>query len=154
ISAVHGKNPYRQTPADFPGDPAYPWVGSGWRQTSSVYGPAFTLASEPVALAAGSSADAAAWIYKSLGAAAVLAACALAGRLASHRAFAVAFVGWNPLLALQFAGGGHNDAWIAALVLAALAFAVAGRRQAAGVAWAAAALVKWVPLVLLPLRAL
>ena len=41
--------------------------------TTSVYGPAFTLASEPVALAAGSSADAAAWIYKVLAALAVLA---------------------------------------------------------------------------------
>src|SRR5207302_4975512 len=46
------------------------------------------------------------------------------------------------------------DAWIAALVLGALSLGAAGRRQAAGVAWAVAALVKWVPLVLLPLRAL
>jgi hypothetical protein len=84
----------------------------------------------------------------------VLLATGLAARLARRQAFACAFVGWNPLLALHCAGGGHNDAWIAALVLAALALGAAGRRQAAGVAWAAAALVKWVPLVLLPLRAL
>jgi alpha-1,6-mannosyltransferase len=58
------------------------------------------------------------------------------------------------VLALHFAGGGHNDAWLIALVLAALALAATGRRRAAGVAWAAAALIKWVPLVLLPLRAL
>ena len=65
-----------------------------------------------------------------------------------------AFVGWNPLLAVHFAGGGHNDAWVALLVLGALAAAAAGRRQLAGVCWAVGALVKWVPLVLLPLRAL
>jgi hypothetical protein len=43
---------------------------------------------------------------------------------------------------------------MAALVLAALALAARGRLQAAGVAWAAAVLVKWVPLLFLPLRAL
>jgi glycosyl transferase family 87 len=40
------------------------------------------------------------------------------------------------------------------LILAALALGAAGRRQWAGVAWAAGAAVKWVPLVFLPLRAL
>jgi hypothetical protein len=119
-----------------------------------VYGPAFTLASEPLARAAGTSADAAAWIYKSIAALAVLACAALASRLSRRRALALLFVGWNPLLAVHFGGGGHNDAWVALLVLCALAAAAAGRRQLAGVAWAVGALVKWVPLVLLPLRAL
>ena len=78
----------------------------------------------------------------------------LAARLGAHPAFAAAFVGWNPVLALQLSGGGHNDAWIAGLVLAALALAAAGRGRFAGVAWALAVLVKWVPLIFLPLRAL
>jgi Glycosyltransferase family 87 len=153
IGAALGGNPYRDPPAEFASDPAFEHVGADWRDSGSVYGPAFTLASEPIALVAGSSANAAAWIYKALAAAAVLAATALAARLASRKAFAVAFVGWNPLLALHFAGGGHNDAWMAALVVAALALAASQRRQVAGVAWAAAALVKWIPLILLPLRA-
>ncbi len=154
IAAVHGANPYRLAPNDFPSDPALRWVGAGWRDTTSVYGPGFTLASEPIAVAAGSSPEAAAWIYKALAALAVLAAALLAARLSPRPAFAAAFVGWNPLLALHFAGGGHNDAWLAALVLVALSAAASGRRGLAGVAWAAAALVKWVPLLLLPLRAL
>jgi alpha-1,6-mannosyltransferase len=153
IGAALDGNPYRDPPAEFTSDAAFDHVGADWRDTGSVYGPAFTLASEPLALAAGSSADAAAWIYKALAAAAVLAATALAARLASRKAFAVAFVGWNPLLALHFAGGGHNDAWMAALVVAALALGASGRRQLAGVAWATAVLVKWIPLLLLPLRA-
>lgn len=154
IAAVDGGNPYRDSADDFPADPAFPYVGLDWRDSTSVYGPAFTLASEPIARAAGSSADAAAWIYKTLGALATLTATALAAVLARRKAFAVAFVGWNPLLALHFAGGGHNDAWMAALVLGALALGAGGRRQLAGAAWAAAVLVKWVPLVFLPLRAL
>ncbi|MBA3365498.1 MAG: DUF2029 domain-containing protein [Actinobacteria bacterium] len=154
IAAEHGGNPYRETPADYPDDPAFSHVGAGWRNTTSVYGPAFSLAAEPIARAAGASADAAAWIYKALAAVAMLCITALAVRLSPHKAFACAFVGWNPLLALHFAGGGHNDAWMMALVLGALALAASGRRQLAGAAWALAVLIKWIPLLFLPLRAL
>jgi hypothetical protein len=116
-----------------------------------VYGPAFTLASE--SFASLESRDAVAWVWKSLAALCVLAAAFLAARLSARPAFALAFVGWNPLLAVHFAGGGHNDAWPAALVLGALVLGRRGRVQSAGVAWAAAILVKWYPLLLLPLRA-
>jgi Glycosyltransferase family 87 len=129
-------------------------MGARWRGTTSVYGPGFTLASEAHALAVGESATAAAWAYKGLAAAAMLLLTVLAAMLAERRAFAAAFVGWNPLLALHFAGAGHNDAWMMALVLAALALAASRRRQLAGAAWALAVAVKWVPLVFLPLRAL
>ena len=154
IAAVHDANPYRDPPEDFPDDPSFPYVGADWRDTTSVYGPAFTLASEPVALAAGESDDAAAWIYKTLAAIAVLAALVLAARLSPRPVFALAFVGWNPLLAVHFAGGGHNDAWMAALVVAAVALAASGRSVWSGAAWVTAVLVKWVPLAFLPLRAL
>jgi hypothetical protein len=152
IAAVDGGNPYRDQPAHFASDPAYPHIGTAWRRTTSVYGPAFTLASEPLSLAAGSSADAAAWIWKALGAAATLAAAFLAARLSRRPGLALAAVGWNPVLAVHFAGGGHNDAWVAALVVGGLALAAAGRRQFAGAFWALGALVKWIPVVLLPLR--
>jgi hypothetical protein len=154
IAAVHDANPYRDPPSEFPDDPSFPYVGADWRDTTSVYGPAFTLASEPVAVAAGESHDAAAWIYKTLAAAAILVALGLATWLSPRPVFACAFAGWNPLLAIHFAGGGHNDAWMSALVVGALALGASGRRIWAGVAWAAAVLVKWVPLVFLPLRAL
>ena len=49
IAAVHGGNPYVNSPDDYRRDPAFRWVGTGWWDTSSVYGPAFTLASEPLA---------------------------------------------------------------------------------------------------------
>jgi len=112
-------------------------MAGAWHRTMSVYGPAFTLASEPIALITRSSATKAAWIFKVIGAAAVLSATALAGFLARRKAYAVAFVGWNPLLAVDFAGGGNNDTWMAALVLAALALAATGRRHLSAVAWAA-----------------
>jgi hypothetical protein len=152
LSAVHGENPYRAVPADEPDDPSLPWVGTAWRRTSSIYGPAFTLASEPVGRS--SSPDVAAWFFKGTAALAMLLATLAAARVAENRAAAVAFVGWNPVIALHAAGGGHNDAWMAALVVGALALSAAGRRQLAGAAWAAAILVKWIPLLLLPLHVL
>jgi hypothetical protein len=154
IAAVDGGNPYRDPPQEFPGDPAFPHIGEDWRDTTSVYGPAFTLASEPIALAAGESEDAAAWIYKAIAAAASLGAALLAALLARRRALACAFAGWNPLLALHLGGGGHNDAWLAVLVMGALALGVYGRPRAAGAAWGLAVFVKWIPLLFLPLQIL
>jgi hypothetical protein len=152
IAVVHGGNPYRDTPSDFPDDPAFAYSGEAWRDRTSVYAPGFTLASEPLAAAAGSSADAAAWIYKSLAALAAVAMATLAARLAARPALAAAFVGWNPLLAVHLAGGGHNDAWVGALLLAALACAGA-RRQWAGASWVVSASIKWIPVVLFPVHA-
>ena len=150
--ARSGESPYDVVPADDPANPALPAMGADWRDTTSVYGPVFTLVSEPVALVAGDDADVAAWAFKALAAAAVLAATLLAARLARRPPLAAAYVGWNPLLAIHAAGGGHNDALVGALLLAALALEGARRTRLAGVVWAAAILVKWVPAPLLALR--
>jgi hypothetical protein len=147
IAAVEHGNPYTDPPSSFPEHQAYAAMGQRWRDTTTVYGPAFTLASEGAALAAGESEDAAAWTYKALAAAAAAATVLLAARVARRRALAAAFVGWNPLLAVHLAGAGHNDAWVGALLLAALALTAARRFQVAGALWALATAVKWVPLV-------
>ena len=103
-------------------------------------------------MAVGESPGLAAWAYRGLAAAAMIALVLLAARLSARPAFAAAFVGWNPLLAVHFAGGGHNDAWMMAFVLAALALAATGRPGLAGASWAVAITIKWVPLLFLPLR--
>ena len=127
-----------------------PTPGAAWRDTTSVYGPAFTLRlgrrgaaspARPPRRRRGSS--------RRSPRSPCSRAPLLAARLARDRPFALAFVGWNPLLAIHFAGGGHNDALMMALVLAALALAAAGRRGLAGVAWAPSIFVKWVPVVFL-----
>jgi uncharacterized membrane protein len=154
VSAVHGENPYVVAPSSFPADPAYTRMGATWRDRPTGYGPAFTLLSEGHAAIVGSSAAAAAWLYRAVAAVAMIALVLLAAALARERAFAAAFVGWNPLLAIHFAGGGHNDALVMVLVLTALLLAARRRPVAAGGAWAAAVAVKWFPLLFLPLRAL
>jgi hypothetical protein len=140
-------DPYRQTPADDPVSASH--VGAAYLHSTSAYGPAFTLLSKPVGLTR--SPAVAGWSFRIAAAFAVLLATFLASR---RRASAAALVGWNPVVAVHFAGGGHNDALMAALVAVALALGDRGRPRPAGVAWAVAVLVKWVPLVLLPLRAL
>ncbi len=153
IEARGGGNPYADAPEAFPRNPALPFMGREWLDTTSAYGPVFTAASAPIAAAAGESDAVAAWTYKALAGAAVLGAALLAGRLARRRAFAVALVGWNPLLAVHLGGGGHNDAWVGALILAALALSAARRQNGAGAVWVLAVFVKWVPLFFLALRA-
>ena len=126
IGAEGQGNPYVDPPERFPESPAAPYLGASWQDTTTVYGPVFTVASEGVASVAGRSSDRAAWIFKALAAAAAIAAALLAARLARRPALAVAAVGWNPLLAVHLAGGGHNDAWLGAMLLAALALGAAG----------------------------
>jgi alpha-1,6-mannosyltransferase len=152
--ASSGGNPYRETPSERPENPAYEHAGYDWRDTTSVYGPAFTLLSEGVAKLSESSEDAAAWSFKALAALSMLSLTALAALLSRERAFAAAFVGWNPLLAIHFAGGGHNDALMLTFVLAALALGAQRHRTGAAVAWVLAVFVKWIPVVFFALRAL
>lgn len=152
IAAVHGGNPYREPPSRFPADPGFLKVAPGWRGTTSVYGPLFTIASEGGALAVGGSPHAASLFYKSLAAAGSVLLAALAATLSRRPAFAAAAVGWNPLMTIHFAGGGHNDVWMMALLLGALVLEARGRRQLGGALWALAAGVKWIPLLLLPVR--
>ena len=95
------------------------------------------------------------WTFKALAAAAGLAAAFLAAGwhgAGSSRSPSRAGIRSSPHLA----GGGHNDAWLAALLLAALALglSVPPRRSLAGAAWALAIAVKWVPVVFLALVAI
>ena len=128
-------------------------MGSQWHDTTSAYGPLWTVTSAGVAATAHDSADTAAWLFKAIAAlgsvALVLAAVALAPP--GRKAFAAAFVGWNPVLAMQFAGGGHNDTLMMALPLAGMAVAARGRPNLGAAFWPVAIVVKWLPMIFLPL---
>jgi len=152
IASRHDSDPYRVPPARFPSDPATRAVAPGWRGKTSVYGPAFTALSIGVDRVAGGSAEAVALVFRALAAAAALAATVLAAYIARRKAFAAAFVGWNPLLAASSAGGGHNDALMLALILGALALALRRKDTTAGGLWILAAAVKAPALFLLPLQ--
>jgi alpha-1,6-mannosyltransferase len=154
VAAVEDGNPYGDPPSTYPEDVAYQAMGSSWRDTTSLYGPLFTIGSELHAHVAGEDPADAAWLFRLVAALAVLATAALAASFAARPAFAAAFVGWNPLLALHFGGGGHNDAVMMLLVVGALALAARGRPNLAGIAWIGAIGLKWVAVAFLALWAI
>jgi alpha-1,6-mannosyltransferase len=71
-------------------------------------------------------------------------------RTAGAPAQNILFYAWHPLPVWEIAGSGHVDAAVVAFVGLALAAALTGRRGWSGAALAAATLVKFFPLVLLP----
>jgi alpha-1,6-mannosyltransferase len=150
IVATHDRNPFTLAPVNFPTDPAT--RVATWRRETTVYGPAFTFASAAIAEGARRSAELAALLFRVVAALAGIATTLLAIVVARRKAFAAAFVGWNPLLALSFAGGGHNDAWMVVLLLGALALIARRRELEGGALWILAAAVKAPALLLLPLR--
>jgi Glycosyltransferase family 87 len=151
IESRHEGDPYTQPPARFPSDPATRAVAPGWRGTTSVYGPAFTAFSAGVDRTTQSS-EKVALVFRTVAALAAIAATLLAAYIGRRKAFAAAFIGWNPLLAVSFAGGGHNDALMLVLMLGALALASRRRDVSAGAFWMLATAVKAPALFLLPLQ--
>jgi hypothetical protein len=116
-----------------------------------VYGPVFTGASAGIAATVGSARKAAAFLFRATAALAVVGIALLAASLARRKALAAALVGWNPLFAVHFAGGGHNDALMVVALLAALALAKWRGGWVAGSLWIVAAAIKSAALLLLPL---
>jgi hypothetical protein len=90
-------------------------------------------------------AEAAYRVLAALGMALILALLAFAARSAAG----VVLVGWNPLLALHYAGGGHSDVWMIAALVGAL---LASGRLLGGVLWPVSSAFKGVAAVLLPLE--
>jgi hypothetical protein len=152
IVTTHDNNPFRTAPGQFPHDPATRAVARAWRGQVSVYGPGFAFASAGVADVARRSAELASLLFRAAAAAAGIGATFLAAAIARRKAYAAAFVGWNPLLAISFAGGGHNDAWMLFLMLGSLALVARRRDTAGGALWVLAAAVKLPALAILPLQ--
>jgi alpha-1,6-mannosyltransferase len=109
LGVLHGLDPYVHAPAAVPADPAFAKVE--WTDTTSAYGPLFTLATYPLAKLP---VDAAVYALKAASAAAVLAIAIVVSRLAPARGIdplrAAAFVALNPLVLVHAVGGPHNDA--------------------------------------------
>lgn len=154
LAVQESVNPYIDVAADHPDDPSFPYVSPAWRDRPTVYGPAFTVLSSAVGVIVGPQAQAAAWLFRATAALSMVVLTLIVSRMANRAAFAAAFVGWNPVFAFQFAGGGHNDALVATLIVLGLWFMHQRRAGPAGVVWAASLFVKSLALVLVPLQVL
>ena len=145
----YGENPYSSVPDDHPDDPWYPDVSTRWRQTPSVYGPAFTALSAAITGVGGENRTLIRVLFQAAAGLALLGAALAVARITDDAA-ATAFVALNPLLLASVVNGAHNDALIGAALLAAC---VAARRRwwvAAGVLVALGAGVKVAAVLAVP----
>lgn len=152
-----GQNPYLVTTAAMAADPATAGAMNGWseraewQQSFSPYGPVNSVAAwlcVTLGAATGTAGWGAVYAFKLLGALCHLGAGwlvyltlrTLQGEREAHRGLAL--WSWNPLLVLECASSGHNDA-ILAVLLAASLLAIARDRIGRGtLAWGSAVLVK------------
>ena len=127
LGVTHGLDPYTHSPLAIPHDAVFGFAGS--RNAKSVYGPAFTLLTYPLAPLG---VPAAFWILKTVAAAASLGVVALvwksAERLGRDPLLPVLFVGLNPAVLVHVVGGAHNEALVMLVVMAGVYAFVCGRR--------------------------
>lgn len=146
--AFYGLNPYAGAPVQDPIAAFTQWSGR-----ASLYGPVWTFVSTAVALAAGQSILWTAIGFKLIATASHLVngalVYAIASRLGRDASTAALLYLWNPLILLESAGSGHNDAFMMMLVLGGVLLALQERRGAACALVSLAVLVKYLPLVLL-----
>jgi hypothetical protein len=147
VITVHHANPFSVPPIRYPNDPATKVASAEWRRYTEPYGPAWAAVGTLPALIAGRSVELVQLLYRALAAAGVLALIGIVA-FRTRSAAAVALLGWSPLVALHFAGGGHSDALMMVLVLLGLTL---GTRAVGGAAWPAASMFKGFAAVLLPL---
>jgi hypothetical protein len=149
LGVVHGLDPYVQPPLAAPGDPAFAHVT--WVETTSAYGPLFTLATYPLAWLPVGLAVA---VLKAVAALSVLALAAVVSRLAAWRGAdplrAAAFVALNPLVLVHVAGGAHNDGLMMLAAMLGVAAVLSAREAAGGAALLAAGAIKSSAFFVLP----
>jgi hypothetical protein len=137
LGVRHGLDPYLQPPLAAPADPAFAQVS--WIESTSAYGPLFTLATYPLAWLP---VDAAVAVLKAVAALSVLGLAAVVSRLAAWRGVeplrAAAFVGLNPLVLVHVVGGAHNDGLTMLLATLVVVAVLSARELSAGVALTAA----------------
>jgi alpha-1,6-mannosyltransferase len=137
----HGLDPYVHPPLTAPADPAFAYVT--WPDTTSAYGPLFTLATYPLALLPVGTAVA---TLKAVAAVSVLGLALLSARIAAQRGAeplrAAAFVALNPLVLVHVVGGAHNDSLAMLLATLGVAAILVAREASGGAALVAAMAVK------------
>ena len=149
IVTEHGENPYVAVPDDHPDDPWYPDVSTRWRQTPSVYGPAFTALSAGITALGGEHRTVVRLLFQATAGLSLVAAAAAVARL-TRDAAATAFVALNPVLLASVVNGAHNDAIVGAALLGACVAARGRRWVVVGALVALAAGVKIAAVLALP----
>ena len=155
ILVVHGANPMRWPIEAFPMDDYLPFQ-TEWLDQRSPYGPLWEYMAGTATFVGDRGLAPALISYKGLAILGYVGCGLLIGAILRHRAPrwelpGLLFFTWNPLVLVETAGGGHNDAVMMFFVL--LSLWLWEKRRAAWVipALVAGALVKYLPLMLVPL---
>jgi hypothetical protein len=131
LGVEHSLSPYTHAPIDIPHDPVFGFAGS--KHAVSVYGPAFTLLTYPLASLGVAGAY---WVLKVVAAAASLGVVALvwrtAERLGRDPVAPALFVGLSPLVLVHVVSAAHNEALVVLFTMAGVYAFVCGRTVAAG----------------------
>jgi alpha-1,6-mannosyltransferase len=149
LGVLHGLDPYVHPPSSAPADAAFSHVT--WTETTSAYGPLFTLPTYPLAwLPVGT----AVYALKTASAAAVLGIAVLVARLAPGRGLdptrAAAFVALNPLVLVHVVGGPHNDSLAVLLMTLGIGGVLTAREGSGAGALVAACATKVTAAIVLP----
>jgi Glycosyltransferase family 87 len=149
LGALHHLNPYTHVIAQASHDPVFRFTS--WHNLRSPYGPAFTVASYPLAFL---SVPVAYWVLKAVTMVASLAVIALVWRCARQLGrdprFAVLFVAANPVVLIYALGGFHNDVFMLLPALGAISLLLERRDRSAGALLMLAVAVKFTAVLLLP----
>jgi hypothetical protein len=153
IVSVYGANPFFSVGREFPSDPFFAYIA--WRNLPSTYGPLWVLVAGAAAQLAGDGIIANVLMLKlfigfffagSIG----LVAATLRKVAPDRTLSGVLALAWNPVVLYETFGNGHNDIVMMFLVLAAVWFLTHRRYTLAILALVASALVKYIPLLLVP----
>ncbi len=141
----YGSNPHIRPPSAFPGSPLQGFIY--WSDFPSPYGPVWTGVSAIVVAVVGNTPLAVSVAFKVVAAVCVALSTVLLYRLASRlapgrEAQAAALWAWNPLVLLETAANGHNDALLALVLLGSLGLVAANHGIASYVLAALSIVVK------------
>lgn len=157
ILGVYGANPFQDVPNQFKADPFYRYAA--WQRTPSAYGPLWEAWAGGVARLTGEGVIANVLAFKLLGgfflAISIGLVAVILRRVAPERALTgVVLLAWNPVVLYETMGNGHNDIAMTVWLLAAVWAILSQRYTLAILALWVGALVKFIPLLLLPLAGL
>lgn len=155
--AFYDANPFQQVANDFRSDPFLPYAA--WRTSRSAYGPLWELMAGVTARLAGSALVTNILAFKLLPGLfwvlTLIVAWVMLRRAGARPALpGFLLLAWNPLILYEVWGNGHNDMAMAFFVLLAAWMMLEQRYTLAVVSLVAGALIKYMPLLLIPLAGL
>jgi alpha-1,6-mannosyltransferase len=154
ITAVYDGNPFYDTPIQYQQDPFYQYAA--WHKSPSAYGPFWEIMAAGTSRLAGDGIMTNILAFKSLSLLFYLGCIGLIAatlqRYAPQRALqGVCLFALNPLVIYETTGNAHNDIVMTFFILLGIYVLCRDRFTLAALAFTAGALVKFIPVLLLPL---